>query len=92
MPRTGLRRHGESCVPWTDDGDAFGRHILPWKRLSIGPLSFAQRAVHGCNALTFWSGDGGTGGIASLLGGVALEARACQSVMVVTVVVRKVEV
>jgi hypothetical protein len=51
MPRTGLRRHCESCVPWTDDGDACECRILPWKRLSIGSLPFAQRAVLGCNAL-----------------------------------------
>jgi hypothetical protein len=89
MPRTELRHHDESCVPWTDDGNAFGRRILSWKCLSIGSLPFAQCVVPRCNALTFWSGNGG---VASLLGGVALEARACQSVMVVTVAVRKVEV
>jgi hypothetical protein len=38
-PRTEVRRHGKSCVPRTDDGDAFGCRILPWKRLSIGSLS-----------------------------------------------------
>jgi hypothetical protein len=38
-PRMGVRRHGESCVPGTDDGDAFGCRILPWKRLSFGSLS-----------------------------------------------------
>jgi hypothetical protein len=89
MLRTGLRRHGESCVPWTDDGNAFGRCILPWKHLSIDSLPFAQRAVPGCNALTFWSSDGG---VAALLGDVALKARACQSVMVVAVAARKVKV
>jgi hypothetical protein len=89
MPRTELRHHDESCVPWTNDGNAFGRRILSWKCLSIGSLPFAQCVVPRCNALTFWSGNGG---VASLLGGVALEARACQSVMVVTVAVRKVEV
>jgi hypothetical protein len=40
VPRTGVRSHGESCVPRTDDGDAFGCHILPWKRVSIGSLPF----------------------------------------------------
>jgi hypothetical protein len=91
LPRTGLRRHGESYVPWTDDSDAFGRRILPWKHLSIGSLPFVRSAIPGCNALTFWSGGGGAGGVASLLGGVALESRACQSVMVITVVARKVD-
>jgi hypothetical protein len=40
VPHTGVRRHGESCVPGTDDGDAFGCRILSWKRLSIGSLPF----------------------------------------------------
>jgi hypothetical protein len=37
---TGVRRYGESRVPRTDDGDAFGCRILPWKRLLIGSLPF----------------------------------------------------
>jgi hypothetical protein len=40
MLRTGVRHHGESCVPMTDDGDTFGCCTLPWKRLSIGSLPF----------------------------------------------------
>jgi hypothetical protein len=40
---------------------------------------------------SFWSDNGGAGGVTSLLRGVALESRACQSVMVVIVVARKVE-
>jgi hypothetical protein len=44
-------------------GDAFRRRILRWKCPSIGPLSFAQRALPGYKTLTFWSGDGGTGGV-----------------------------
>ena len=87
----GLRCHGESHVPWTNDGDAFGRRILPWKRPSIDSLPLARRALSRCNALTFLSGDDGDDGVVSLLGGVALEARDCQSVMAATVVARKVE-
>ena len=52
---------------------------------------FVWRALPRCNALTFWSGDSGASGVTSLLGGVALEARDCQSVMGATVVAREVE-
>ena len=66
--------YGESCVHWTNGGNAFGRRILRWKRSSIGPLLFAWHALSRCKTLTFWSGDGGAGGVTSLLGGVIFES------------------
>jgi hypothetical protein len=36
----------------TDDGGAFGRRSLPWKRLSIGPLSLHGVIFLGLTALT----------------------------------------
>jgi hypothetical protein len=50
------------------------------------PLPFARRALSRCKTLTFWSGDGGAGGVASLLGGIVFEACACQSVTATTVI------
>lgn len=45
-------------------------------------LPFMWRAIPRCKTLTFWSDDGG---VAFLLGGVVLEARACQSVLTASI-------
>jgi hypothetical protein len=63
-------------ILWVDDGDAFGHRLLPWKRLSKGPLPLARRVLPECITLTFWSGDDGVDDVVPLAGGVALEGYA----------------
>jgi hypothetical protein len=72
-------------------GDAFEHRIFPWKRSSFDNLPFVWRALPWCKTLIFWSGDDGASGVTFLPRGIVLEAYACQSVMVVSIMARKVE-
>jgi len=74
-----------------DDGDAFGRRSLPWKRLSKGLLLQHGVFLPWCITLTFWSGDDGVGGVVPLLGGITWKVVPCQAVAAAGAMARKVE-
>jgi hypothetical protein len=72
----GVRGLGVTLPFRADDGDVFGRRLLPWKCPSLNPPPLAWCFLPGCKTLTCWLGDDGACGVVPFVGGVALEARA----------------